>query len=233
LVFVLAIDDAHLGEAVRSVYGQGFDAEGYLRRFIDWRFKLPEPSYEEFAKHLSKSMGLDGLLDKQSGYNSIDGLIPTFSFYAGMLNLSLREQEQVFTEINLAIRCYKESPLVPILCTAAILRLKMRDEFRAVVVGSMEVDRFLSILDERINAKYRESWKTGLCRHAELKMWLYNYSARVNTIDFLNSNSSNAEYERNIFIYNKIISDYFHMHSSDSPLKVAYDRLESFSNLLR
>jgi hypothetical protein len=53
IVFVLSIDKAQLGNAVRGVYGSDrMNADEYLRRFIDLEYSIPEPSTESFCKYL-------------------------------------------------------------------------------------------------------------------------------------------------------------------------------------
>ena len=49
IVFVLALNRAELSHSVRSLYGVGFDAEGYLRRFIDLDFRLPASNRATFV----------------------------------------------------------------------------------------------------------------------------------------------------------------------------------------
>lgn len=41
-VFVLSIAGEQLGHSVKAVYGSDFDARGYLRRFFDYEYVLPE-----------------------------------------------------------------------------------------------------------------------------------------------------------------------------------------------
>lgn len=48
VVFVLALNRAELAHSIKTLYGVGFDAVGYLRRFIDVDFRLPDPDRTEF-----------------------------------------------------------------------------------------------------------------------------------------------------------------------------------------
>lgn len=52
LVFVLGVDKGQLAESVKSLYGAGMDANGYLKRFIDIDFNLPDPPHERFCRYL-------------------------------------------------------------------------------------------------------------------------------------------------------------------------------------
>lgn len=52
IVFVLALNRSELAHSIRSVYGVGFDATGYLRRFFDVDFRLPDPNRTEFINRV-------------------------------------------------------------------------------------------------------------------------------------------------------------------------------------
>lgn len=48
VVFVLALNRAELAHSIKTIYGSEFDAVGYLRRFIDVDFRLPDPDRATF-----------------------------------------------------------------------------------------------------------------------------------------------------------------------------------------
>ncbi len=48
IVFVLAVNCDQFAHSVKALYGNDFDAEGYLRRFFDVDFKLPGPERQAF-----------------------------------------------------------------------------------------------------------------------------------------------------------------------------------------
>lgn len=54
IVFILALDRQQLSHSVKSLYGIGMDAEGYLRRFIDLDYQLPNPSSEDYGIYLAQ-----------------------------------------------------------------------------------------------------------------------------------------------------------------------------------
>ena len=55
IVFVLPINRDQLANSLKGLYGSEFDGEGYLRRFIDLDFTLPNPRRVEF---------IDAMLEK-------------------------------------------------------------------------------------------------------------------------------------------------------------------------
>lgn len=50
VVFLFALDMSQLRHSVKSIYGDGMDAEGYLIRFFDYYGKLIEPDIAEFIR---------------------------------------------------------------------------------------------------------------------------------------------------------------------------------------
>lgn len=47
-IFVLAVNRDQLTHSIKALYGNDFDATGYLRRFIDLDFRLPKPDKPNF-----------------------------------------------------------------------------------------------------------------------------------------------------------------------------------------
>ena len=58
IVFVLCLDRAQLACSVKALYGESFDAEGYLRRFFDIDYRLPAPNRIEFVTATADSTGV-------------------------------------------------------------------------------------------------------------------------------------------------------------------------------
>ena len=59
VVFVLAMNRQELCHSIKAVYGSGFDADGYLRRFVDVDFRLPEVDRVRFVDDLIKRTQID------------------------------------------------------------------------------------------------------------------------------------------------------------------------------
>lgn len=134
VVFVLSIDRGQLRESVKALYGSGMDADGYLRRFIDLAFSLPEPEVDNktFAEHLCRRTSLEEVFaQRRNGENEAQALIESFAIYAKRFRLSLRAQEQAFTELNIAIRTIpNEANIVsPALAFLVALRASRRGIF--------------------------------------------------------------------------------------------------------
>ena len=64
IVFVLPVNRDQLEHSVRALYGSDFDAEGYLRRFFDVDFQLPEPSRDAFIAAQLRATGIADYFDQ-------------------------------------------------------------------------------------------------------------------------------------------------------------------------
>ncbi len=97
-------DQDQLQHAVKSVYGQGFDGQGYLRRFINLELTLPEVNERSFVDALFAGKGLK---DRPSERNNIfscpEVCIQFYSKYARLFGLSLRDIERGTNTIEIAL----------------------------------------------------------------------------------------------------------------------------------
>lgn len=107
ICFVVATNINQLAEATKAVYGSGFEASRYLRRFFDSTIALPEPDAVSFARLLIESnktlegRNLDsGLSGTQLGGEL--GCLHAFSLVSTAFSLDLRSQKQVFDKATTA-----------------------------------------------------------------------------------------------------------------------------------
>lgn len=112
LIFILAMDKVQLSHSIKSVYGNQFEATGYLRRFIDIEYNLPKNSLGDFITHLYKTFNFDSFFEKRKDTRHFNHdarhLIDAFKLLAESKNLSLREVEQLFAKVNLVLLSTKE-----------------------------------------------------------------------------------------------------------------------------
>ena len=64
IVFVLAVNRAELAHSIKALYGGAFDAVGYLRRFFDVDFRLPDPERKAFIRAMLGAIGIDDYLSR-------------------------------------------------------------------------------------------------------------------------------------------------------------------------
>jgi len=111
MIFVLSIHKEQLGHALRTVYGQNMSVDGYLRRFIDLEYKLPEPETSVFIDFIANEYGVKNHLKKLNTTPNLWGgggwdstLKPLMSILAKEYNLSLRDIEYLLRQFVLICR---------------------------------------------------------------------------------------------------------------------------------
>ena len=71
IVFVLAVNRSQLAHSVKALYGDGFDADGYLGRFFDIDFRLPQPDRKAFISELMSSKEIDSYLERAIDHQAL------------------------------------------------------------------------------------------------------------------------------------------------------------------
>ena len=107
-MFVLAIDKAQLSHAIKAIYGNEFDAIGYLRRFVDLEFRLPDPNRTEFLTQLMSKSGIHQIFDEKPGMEwgkstEVQRLLLEF---LNPLNTSLRQTQQSIYRFGLVLASF-------------------------------------------------------------------------------------------------------------------------------
>lgn len=101
IVFVLSINKSQLKESIKGYYGsQNFDADDYLKRFIDIEYRLPEPDRVAFVDYLWQVFDFDAFFKTNRRYNLLGNreIIDLREAYNALLknsNLTLRSIEKL------------------------------------------------------------------------------------------------------------------------------------------
>jgi hypothetical protein len=162
VIFVLAIDRGQMNECVKVLYGINAKSDGYLRRFIDFAYQLPEPgSNEGFAAHLFNRFSFN---EFNFDRNSIEVFLKSFSAFSRAFGLSLRAQEQCFTGMNIVLRTNPKVRAFPVV----ISFLATLQAFRPGIIGELRTGRLEidSVLEWISNIK-NEEWR--FCAEAALR----------------------------------------------------------------
>ena len=96
VVFVLAVNRTQLTHSIKALYGEEFDAAGYLRRFFDIDFILPEPNRKSFVQEVLNKIKIKNSHILKRVFGSSD--------------LSLRQIEQVFHRLSLVMTSFQNAP---------------------------------------------------------------------------------------------------------------------------
>ena len=109
--FIVATNLSELAHSVRVVYGPGFAADRYLKRFFDMEYSLPEPEGAKFAEELMTPLANLSSLRIVTGFESIynlaelpaKGIALIFQKNAAAFELTLRDQQQVAKILEAAL----------------------------------------------------------------------------------------------------------------------------------
>lgn len=101
VVFFIAVDKEQLSEAIKSVYGQGFDSYTYLNRFFDLELHLPKTNLINLFKNI-----MNHTFKNSSDYKRISDnkFLPEA---IKLFNLTIRDFQRIVTEAFLLKRLRK------------------------------------------------------------------------------------------------------------------------------
>jgi GTPase SAR1 family protein len=168
IVFVLGIDRQQLSHSVRAIYGSQFNAEGYLRRFIDIDYQLPEPEPGKFCDYLFSKLGIDNLLQKRSESNSSTHhvLKDTLSSLFEMSNLSLREQTQILGRLNIVLHTISLNNRLfeNVLAICIFLKEWKPEIYLTLINGNADIE---GLIEKLQCAPGGQLFNKGICPHIE------------------------------------------------------------------
>ncbi len=145
VVFVLGVDRSQLAHSVRALYGSGFDAAGYLRRFIDIDYQLPGPPSKAYFAHIFGVLGIRNILT--NGADSIEDILSTF---LSATHASLRTQLQVVSRLRVVLQTIPKGNIV-YECQLAVLiflRELYPSMYSSLVAGRVGADDVLAELEK-------------------------------------------------------------------------------------
>lgn len=92
VVFVLSTDTEQISQAIRAIYGAGFESKRYIQRFFSRTYQLPKPSVDELVEALILDSGVDQTLWASPGVKPDHvSFLAKASYHFGM---SLRDIKQ-------------------------------------------------------------------------------------------------------------------------------------------
>lgn len=153
IIFILAIDKQQIGHSIRSIYGTGMDVDGYLRRFIDIDYRLPDPGIQNFCYALFDKFGFDEYFEKRTTHDARyekKQFIEVFSRLFALFGFSLRVQEQCFSQLSLALRTTPLNFKLHPLFLGALITLKTANPklYNDLVRGKVEAEEILKYIRE-------------------------------------------------------------------------------------
>jgi len=109
IVFVLAIDKDQIAHSICAMYGSKFDSHGYLRRFIDLDYRLPEPHGDAYSRYLMQEYQFDEYFSRPKHGFAGAVLVEAFTMIADLFKLGLRTQDQIFSKLSIIFRTSAEN----------------------------------------------------------------------------------------------------------------------------
>ena len=104
IVFVLAINRLELVHSIKALYGDEFDALGYLRRFFDVDFVLPAPARKAFIEQMLATIQIDDYFARTKDQTARQDAKPVRDLLHGFFHapdLSLRRIAQAIHRLGL------------------------------------------------------------------------------------------------------------------------------------
>lgn len=94
IYFIISVDKIQLSHSIKSLYGEGMDADGYLRRFFDLEFMMPINLYS-YIEHKTAGLRVDS--------KEIVSLISLLEDLIMLEKYSLRDIDKTYGYIKLLI----------------------------------------------------------------------------------------------------------------------------------
>jgi len=167
VVFVLAVDLDQLSHTLNGIYGEAFDARGYLRRFIDMEYRLPPPNFKDFSLHTLKALDLEEMVRTICGdVNASIFVSEIFGALAASFNMSLRDIEQALAQLNVFLRTFSNSRsnydylLLPLVIALRFARPKLYDR---LMNTSLAADELIKIIAEHPEGAAMLETNNGAC----------------------------------------------------------------------
>lgn len=175
IIFILVTNPDQLRHSVKAMYGQGMNAKGYLRRFVDLDYTLPDPEARVFAEFLFNKYGLGDFSipthqvgsSKPADDHEVDLLLQVTAWSCHVFNLKLREQKQYFARLALIRSVLEKRESIPLPAWALLaflvaLRKKREDLYRDFGKSKHEE------VDQIIAESGRASWRVSCILHAAI-----------------------------------------------------------------
>ena len=127
IIFVLAINRSELAHSVKAIYGTGFGADGYLRRFFDVDFRLPEPDRVAFIDSLFNAIQINDYFNRTKDDNTkrlVDPAGTLFQEFSKAFELSLRQIEHAVHRLGLVFASLPDNRFSFFLAAMAALILR-------------------------------------------------------------------------------------------------------------
>lgn len=162
VVFVLALNRDELVHSVRALYGTGFDAQIYLRRFIDIDLHLPDADRETFidAKLHSLQGQIQGILPGRAESRRVQDIARDWLLrFFGTPELDLRTVEQALHRLGLMMAMLRDDydALIKTAAFVLIFRTVEPDLYDRFLGNEVNDEEVANALFDRMEQNFRST----------------------------------------------------------------------------
>lgn len=157
IVFVLTVDRYQLAHSIKVLYGKDFDASGYLRRFFDIDFRLPDPERGIFIKARLRDIKLSDYFDSTKDKNArptLETVENMLLIFFGLPKLSLRNVSQALHRLGLVFASLRKDRKS--FAIAAVVALIFRtidpDLYKKFIQGGISDQKVIDSVFEQLGA---------------------------------------------------------------------------------
>ncbi|CEQ09740.1 Predicted P-loop ATPase [[Clostridium] sordellii] len=100
IIFIIALDKGQLAHSIATIYGQNMDTDGYLRRFFDLDYKLPNANRSKYMEIKNKTT--------LNRYNKTVYLEHFLDGFVRGYNLSLRDIDKMYKYMEIIMPLISE-----------------------------------------------------------------------------------------------------------------------------
>ena len=139
IIFVLAINRTQLAHSIRALYGHRFDSDGYLRRFVDVDYVLPEPDRNQLIRTLLDDIDIP------------ERACEILQAFFGVPSLSVRQIGQAIHRLRVVVASApnKDDQLICAAVAALVLRTIDADMYWKLVRGGATDKKVVDTTFER------------------------------------------------------------------------------------
>lgn len=227
--FVVSTNLAQLSHSVRAVYGQGFDAEHYLKRFFDQTHAIPLPDSRNHIRILLADHPVLKGRAHAPGLPNANGQPPTAEDAIACIfdacRLDLRSQKQVFRIAETAASAIPKAHAIHTLWLFFLAVLVHKDQQGyAELVRKRQAQeefgtQFAQVLREHKAIEFRSQWQPGKQEVPLFKVLkLYYDTTRMEVVDLFNKASNSQSYPDTILVQiSNELSSGWNTGSSNTP----------------
>lgn len=180
-IFILGIDRKQLVNSIKQIYGQNIDDLGYLKRFFDFEFRLPEMKTSEYIELKIKELPVTYNTEKKA-------MLKIFGKCADAYGLSLREIKKNWLNLKMiaaSIDNVENILNIIVLPFMFVLRYKHLDEYEKFIKGIINKEKVQN-LNKMIQKFITENDKISISIEHNFNEKLFpNSSSMKNILDFI------------------------------------------------